>query len=107
MTSTRLRILFLMAFSLAGLLSCKSMTDRIDSRTPTVSQQDAYDVSWGLPPRKSRGNPKHYYQYRKDAYDAPPTSSAPAASAAPAPVPSAAPAAPVAPISPNIPATLR
>lgn len=107
MTSTRLRIPILMAFSLFGLLSCKSLTDRIDSRTPTVSQQDAYDVTWGLPPRKSRGNPKHYYQYRKDTYDAPPAGSAPAASSAPVSVPSAAPTAPVAPISPNIPATLR
>jgi len=106
MTSPRFSILFLMAASLFGLISCGSF-EKTDSRNPSVSEQDAFDVSWGLPPRKSRGNPKHYYQYRKDAYDAPAASSAPAATAAPSPAPTAAPSAPVAPISPNIPATLR
>lgn len=107
MTSPRFCILLLMAAPLFGLVSCGKF-EKMDSRNPTVAQQDAYDVSWGLPPRKSRGNPKHYYQYRKDTYAAPPASSAPEAPSAPmpAPAPAAAPAAPPQ-ISPTIPATLR
>jgi hypothetical protein len=105
MTSPRFCILLLMAAPLFGLVSCGKF-EKMDSRNPTVSQQDAYDVSWGLPPRKSRGNPKHYYQYRKDDYAAPPASAAPAAPSAPVPAPAAAPAAPPQ-INPAIPATLR
>ncbi len=59
--------------------------EHVDSRNPTISQQDAYDVSWGLAPRKSRGTPKMHYQY--DARRELPQVSAPQAPAAPAPAP--------------------
>jgi hypothetical protein len=105
MTSLRLAI----AASIASLslISCGSF-EKADSRYPTVSQQDAYDVQWGLEPRKSRGNPKLRYQYNaRNDY----SSAANVAPAVPAPEP-VAPAAP-APIDPTptvrpaIPSTLR
>lgn len=103
MTSLRLTFAALLASTL--LISCGG-DGHIDSRTPTVSQQDAYDVSWGLAPRKARGNPKMRYQYNAKAEQAAQTMSleAPAPSApAPAPAPSQAPA----PVSPVAPASLR
>ncbi len=47
-----------------------SCTEPADARHPTVSQQDANDVSWGLQPRKARGNPKMRYQYNSRAEQA-------------------------------------
>lgn len=105
-----LRLLFAAVFASTVLVSCPGMGGgRIDSRNPTVSQQDAYDVQWGLQPRKSRGNPKLRYQYRaqQDELSAP-TSAAPAAaapSAEPTQIRAATPA--TAPISPSIPSNLR
>jgi len=106
MTSLRL---FAALLASTLLISCNPFSrEHIDSRHPTVSQQDATDVSWGLAPRKSRGNPKMRYQYNARAEQAAaPASAAPAAPApalAPAP---AAPAAPPAPISTSIPPNLR
>lgn len=88
------------------LLSCCGGFERYDARNPTVSQQDSYDVGWGLPPRKSRGNPQLRRQYRapEPDYSAPSQSFAPSAPEPVAPVP-AAPA--PAPISPTIPASIR
>lgn len=87
-----------------SLLMPSCLPERVDSRNPTISQQDAYDVSWGLPPRKSRGNPKLRYQYNARQEEVARPLAAPEA-AAPAPVPaparSAAPA--PAPISPTLP----
>lgn len=104
MTTLRL---FSVALSASLLLTACGGSTHIDSRYPTVSQQDAFDVSWGLPARKSRGNPKMRYQYdsRSEPAAAP-------VSAAPAPAAPAAPApAPIAPIPPEtrqaIPANLR
>lgn len=86
------------------LLTPSCLPERFDSRYPTISQQDAYDVSWGLPPRKSRGNPKLQYQYnaRQEASPSAAVPEAPASTPAPAPTRSAAPA--PAPISPTLPA---
>lgn len=108
---TSLRLLLVALFASTVLVSCPGMGGgRIDARYPTVSQQDAYDVQWGLQPRKSRGNPKLRYQYRagQDDYSAPTSAapSAPAASPEPTQVRAATPAAP-APISPSIPSNLR
>lgn len=62
MTSLRLFLAALLAATL--LPSCETPAD---SRLPTVSQQDACDVSWGMEPRKARGNPKMRYQYNSRA----------------------------------------
>ncbi|HEY1049221.1 MAG TPA: hypothetical protein VGE39_05690 [Prosthecobacter sp.] len=105
---TTLRLISVVLPACLMLSACGGVGQRYDSRYPTVSQQDAFDVSWGLPARKSRGNPKMRYQYdsRAEAASAP-------VSAAPAPVEAAAPApAPIAPIPPEqtrqaIPANLR
>lgn len=104
MTSLRLLLAALLACS--TLLSCGSM-ERIDARYPSVSQQDAYDVSWGLPPRKSRGNPKLKYQYNARNDYSQPVTAAPSAPAPVAPVPAPASAPRSAPISPTIPSSLR
>ena len=106
---TSLRLLFAALLASTTLVSCGSFA-HADSRNPTVSQQDAYDVSWGLPPRKSHGSPKLKYQYNANARNdivqpmniAPP---APASSPVAAPSRSAVPS--PAPISPTIPSTLR
>jgi len=98
-----LRLIVAALFASTLLLSCSGI--HADSRKPTVSQQDAYDVSWGLPPRKVRGNPKLRYQYNARAEQAAaPMSTEPEASAVPAlaPAPSHA-----AQGSPKIPAGLR
>jgi hypothetical protein len=91
--------------SLMLLPGCGS--ERYDSRNPTVSQQDAADVSWGMSPRKSRGNPQLRRQYREPVPDysapAPAVPSMPLSEPAPAPAPAPAPS----PISPTIPSTLR
>lgn len=66
MTFLRLPVAALLATSL--LCACNPFkSDHVDSRYPTVSEQDAYDVSWGLQPRKARGNPKLRYQYNARA----------------------------------------
>jgi hypothetical protein len=105
MTSLRL---FAALLASTLLISCNPFSrEHIDSRNPTVVQQDATDVTWGLQPRKVRGNPKMRYQYNPRAEQAAAPSAAPAAPApalAPAP---AAPAAPPAPISTSIPSNLR
>lgn len=104
---TSLRFIFAALLASTFLISCGSF-EHIDSRHPTVAQQDAFDVSWGLPPRKSRGNPKMRYQYNSRAEQpaAPmslePAAPAPALAPAPAPAPSRA-----APASPAVPSTLR
>lgn len=102
MTSPRL--IFAALLTSTCLLSCGSF-EHIDSRQPTVAQQDAYDVSWGLPPRKARGNPKMRYQAKAEAPQTMSMAPAGPAAAAPAPMPAAAPA--PAPISPTVPAGLR
>ncbi|WP_395751061.1 hypothetical protein [Prosthecobacter sp.] len=85
-------------YFLAALLASASLSscsfEHYDSRTPTVAQQDAYDVAWGLPARKPRGNPRMHYKYNARAEQAEqsapmslnPPSAAPAPSSAPAPV---------------------
>ncbi|WP_395746215.1 hypothetical protein [Prosthecobacter sp.] len=90
----------------ALLVSCEPYAD---SRRPTVSQQDAYDVSWGLPPRKVRGNPKMRYQYNSRAEQtAAPVSPEPeAAAATPAPVLATEPARAAAPRATTVPPALR
>lgn len=104
---TSLRLIFAALLATTLLTSCGSF-EHFDSKYPTVSQQDAYDVSWGLPPRKARGNPKMRYQYNSRAEQAAPMSLEPAAPAsAPvlAPAPAASPAAPSS--AKPIPSTLR
>jgi hypothetical protein len=104
---TSLRYLFAALLASTLLTSCSSF-QHFDSRYPTVTQQDATDVSWGLQPRKARGNPKMRYQYNARSEQSASASAAPAApSAAPALAP--APAAPsrAAPMSPTIPSNLR
>lgn len=59
-----LRLLPAALLATALLSSCLTPAD---SRLPTVSQQDACDVSWGMQPRKVRGNPKMRYQYNARA----------------------------------------
>jgi len=104
---TSLRYLFAALLASTLLVSCGSF-EHVDSRHPTVSQQDAFDVSWGLSPRKSRGNPKMRYQYNANARSEQPAApmslepAAPAPALAPAPAPSRA-----APASPAVPSTLR
>lgn len=79
MKSLRLLVAALLATTL--LSSCSF--EHADSRLPTVSQQDANDVSWGLEPRKARGNPKMRYQYNARAeQNAAPVSVDPPAAAA-------------------------
>lgn len=103
---TPLRFIFAALLASTLLTSCGGF-EHYDSKHPTVSQQDAFDVSWGLPPRKSRGNPKMRYQYNARAEQQaaqtmsmePPAQSAPALAPAPAPSP--------APGSPTVPANLR
>ncbi|MDZ4403916.1 hypothetical protein [Prosthecobacter sp.] len=104
---TPLRLLFAVLLASTTLISCDGGIGRVDSRYPSVSQQDAYDVSWGLPPRKSRGNPKLRYQYNAKSDYSQPESAAPSAPAPSAPAPAPAPAPNTAPISPTIPPTLR
>ena len=97
-----LRLIVAALFASTLLISCDTPAD---SRKPTVSEQDACDVSWGLPPRKVRGNPKMRYQYNARAEQAAATTSLePEAAATPAlaPAPSHA-----AQSRPMIPATLR
>jgi hypothetical protein len=93
---------FLSAVSLSLLLLTPScLPERPDLRYPTISQQDAYDVSWGLQPRKSRGNPTlrvPYSTHQEEVSQPVAVSQAPAQATAPAPV---APA--PTPISPNLP----
>lgn len=91
MTTLRL---FTVALTASLMLSACGSFQHYDSRNPTVSQQDAFDVSWGLPPRKSRGNPKMRYQYDSRRETAP-VSAAPAPAAAEAPAPAPAPIAPL------------
>ena len=98
-----LRLILAALFASTLLISCSGI--HADSRQPTVSQQDAYDVSWGLPPRKVRGNPKMRYQYNARAEQAAATASLePEATATPAPAPAPSHAAQG---SPRIPAGLR
>ena len=79
MKSLRLLVATLLASTL--LSSCSF--EHADSRLPTVSQQDANDVNWGLAPRKARGNPKMRYQYNARAEQtAAPVSLDPAAATA-------------------------
>jgi len=103
---TSLRFIFAALLASTLLVSCGSF-EHFDSKYPTVTQQDSTDVSWGLPARKARGNPKMRYQYNSRAeQSAAPMSLEPAA-AAPAPVLAPAPAPSRAASSPTIPSTLR
>jgi hypothetical protein len=88
---TSLRFIFAALLASTLLVSCSSF-EHFDSKHPTVAQQDAYDVSWGLPPRKVRGNPKLRYQAKAEP-SAAPMSLEPSGPAA-APVLAPAPAAP-------------
>lgn len=88
---TTLRHLSVAICAVLSLSSCGGMFEHVDSRNPTIAQQDALDVSWGLAPRKSRGNPKLRYQYdARNDYAAPaaaaPAEAAPAAAASAPPV---------------------
>ena len=104
---TSLRLFFAALLASTFLASCGSF-EHFDSKYPTVAQQDAFDVSWGLPPRKARGNPKMRYQYNSRAEQAAPSGAAPSGpAAAPAAAPAPAPAASPAPISTTLPSTLR
>lgn len=106
MTSLRY---FLAALLASASLSSCSM-EHYDSKTPTVAQQDAYDVSWGLPPRKARGNPRMHYKYnaRAEQAEQSATMSLNPPGAAPAPAPAPAPASSPAPAgSATIPPNLR
>lgn len=105
---TSLRFIFAALVAPALLVSCGSF-EHYDSKFPTVSQQDAYDVSWGLSPRKARGNPKMRYQYNSRAEQAAGMSLEPSAPAAPAlaPAPEPAPSRPAPSSSPTIPPNLR
>lgn len=92
-----------------ALASCGAF-EHYDSRYPTVSQQDAYDVSWGLTPRKSRGNPKLRYQYdarREQAQMSAPAAPAAPAPATPAPIPTTVPSSPTPTVQRAIPSNLR
>lgn len=92
-----------------ALASCGAF-EHYDSRYPTVSQQDAYDVSWGLTPRKSRGNPKLRYQYdarREQAQMSAPAAPAAPAPATPAPIPTTVPSSPAPTVQRAIPSNLR
>jgi hypothetical protein len=77
---------------LSGFLSsCGTSGDVIN---PTISQMDKQDVQWGLPPRQSKGSPRHTNAPQELLNTAPP-SSAPAYAPAPAAAsPAAAPSAP-------------
>jgi hypothetical protein len=94
---TSLRYLFAALLASACLTSCGSF-EHYDSKMPTVAQQDAYDVSWGLPPRKARGNPRMHYKVNARAEQAeqaaPMSLTLPSPSAAPssAPAPASSPA---------------
>lgn len=92
---TSLRFLFAALLASTLLTACGSF-EHFDSKHPTVTQQDAYDVSWGLPPRKVRGNPRMRYQVNaREQASAAPMSLEPAApAAAPALPPAAAPSRP-------------
>lgn len=100
MTAPRLLSAALLTIS---LMTPACLPEHVDSRYPTISQQDAYDVSWGLPPRKSRGNPKLQYQYNARQEQLSQPAAAPEAPT-PAPVPARSAASPQAPISPTLPA---
>ncbi|WP_395740856.1 hypothetical protein [Prosthecobacter sp.] len=92
---TPLRYLFAALLASACLTSCGSF-EHYDSKMPTVAQQDAYDVAWGLPPRKARGNPRMHYKYNARAEQAeqaaPMSLNPPAPAASPAPAPASRPA---------------
>ena len=104
MTTLRL---FSVALSASLMLTACGGMQPIDSRYPTVSQQDAFDVSWGLPARKSRGNPKMRYQYDSRAESSAPVSAAPSAPAPAAPAPVQIAPLPTEQNSQAIPASLR
>ena len=92
-----------------ALASCGAF-EHYDARYPTVSQQDAYDVSWGLTPRKSRGNPKLRYQYdalREQSQMSAPAAPAAPAPSAPAPIPTSIPSSPAPTVQRAIPSNLR
>ena len=104
---TSLRYLFAALLASTFLVSCSSF-EHVDSKRPTVAQQDAYDVSWGLPPRKARGNPKMRYQYNARAEAAAPqTMSLTPPEASSAPILAPAPAAGSPSSSPTVPSSLR
>jgi hypothetical protein len=112
MTSLRLPLAALVATAL--LSACNPFnSEHIDSKYPSVSQQDAYDVSWGLQPRKVRGNPKMRYQYNSKSADqsggqsgSPPVTNSPTTPTPQSTAPIAAPTT-ASPISTAIPSNLR
>ena len=105
MTTLRL---FLAALSASFLMTGCGALQHVDSRYPTIAQQDAMDVSWGLPPRKSRGNPKLRYQYDSRSADYSAPTPAPASAPAPAPAPAPTPIPPQETVAPAvIPSNLR
>ena len=87
---TSLRFIFAALLASSLLVSCTAF-EHFDSKHPTVAQQDAYDISWGLPPRKVRGNPKLRYQAKAEPSAAPmslePAAPAAGPTLAPAPAP--------------------
>jgi hypothetical protein len=88
----------LAASAVFALCQCETPLGQIDARNPSVSEQDALDVQWGLTPRKSRGSPRRMAMpsaaSSTAAAEPAPAAAAPAAAAAsePAPAASSAPA---------------
>jgi hypothetical protein len=91
--------------ALLALCQCESPIGNVDSRSPTVEQQDKLDVQWGLQPRKTKGSPRRFVPTGMDLGSSPvPTTTVPRiadqpstapAAAAPASAPAAAEPAPV------------
>jgi hypothetical protein len=107
--------------AVAALCQCESAIGPVDSRNPTIDQQDALDVQWGLAPRKTKGSPRRIIPVGVDAAmgaaaGGVPTTSVPRiadqttspapAAVAPAGAATAAPAAPVA-VDPSVLQKLR
>jgi hypothetical protein len=64
MSSIRLA---LAVFAVVALCQCESAIGHVDSRNPTIEQQDALDVQWGLAPRKTKGSPRRIIPAGLDA----------------------------------------
>lgn len=53
--------------AIAALCQCESAIGPVDSRHPSVEQQDALDVQWGLQPRRTKGSPRRIIPAGLDA----------------------------------------
>lgn len=63
MTFSRILPALACAAILLNLASCQFGGSRIEAVNPTVAEMDAFDVKWGMTPRKSRGGPRRNYQF--------------------------------------------